>query len=313
MKDYLIRDSFKEKKGNWVLLHSLVHQHKKSLERQIFFKVDTVLIKNKNIKAARKAFVKETKLGWAHNNIPYTQHIHESEIPDAESIPYNEFTKWGYSLSSKTVETEYTKNVLFKDGKRLNDKNAGLLWDSILKELHFIHSPRIHSAEYEMPMIRIQYTDENQNESLEDAFKRLKIELVEEKFIKPELQKIEKEIEVFIPVRSHKNKIYLCKNIIDYLNLSSPFGSTDLFDQDQILASFNYTYEVEYVDQETFTYIGKELLDKYLHENSLTMFQIIWGERDYYPKDGDWLAVSSYAQKRRWTEFYEAVEYQPEI
>lgn len=311
MKDYLITDSFMEKKGNWVLLHSLVHQHKKSLERQMFFKVDTVLIKNKNIKAARKAFVKETKLGWAHNNIPYTQHIHESEIPDAESIPYNEFTKWQYSLSSKTVEREYTKKTLLKDGKKLNDKQADLLWDSILKELHFICSPRVHSSEYEMPMIRIQYEDDNQNESIEDVFKRMKIELVEEKFLKSELQKIEKEIEVFIPVRSHKNKIYLCKNIIDFLQLSSPYGSTDLFDQDQMLSSFNYTYEVEYVDQETFTYVRKDLLDKYLHENSLTMFQIIWGERDYYPKDGDWMSVANQAQKRKWTEFYEAIEYFP--
>jgi hypothetical protein len=89
VSEYLERSVFQEKIGNWVLLHGLVHQHKKPKERQIYFKVDTVFVKNKDLKEARQAFTNETELGRANNSIPHTMNIHDSEIPDADSIPYN--------------------------------------------------------------------------------------------------------------------------------------------------------------------------------------------------------------------------------
>jgi hypothetical protein len=82
-----------------------------------------------------------------------------------------------------------------------------------------------------------------------------------------------------------------------------------LYDNDGILASFNHLYEVEYVDQESFTYIRRDLLNTYLSDNKLAMFTIIWGERDYYPPDGDWSKNTMKMQQREWSKFYAALEY----
>ncbi|WP_367867573.1 hypothetical protein [Pedobacter sp. WC2423] len=60
----------------------------------------------------------------------------------------------------------------------------------------------------------------------------------------------------------------------------------------------------------TFTYLRKDLLDKYLIANGLTMFQIFLRERDYYPIDGNGETDRKRTRQRRWASFYHSIEYQ---
>ena len=310
MYEFLHRDSFLSKSGDWILLRGIVHQHKKKFERQLFFIVDTVFVKNKNVNAARKAFTNKTELGRANDSTPNTNDVHESEIPDAETIPYNEFVKWHYSLKSKFILRDYTQVTLSRDGKLLNTKDADLLWKSVLDQLSYMSSPRTNMAGYTMPMIRFTSPGNKDEVDIEEAFQRLGIELGEQTITKREKQAIDKTIEIFIPVRNLKQQTYLCKNMIDELRLSSSASGTDLYDADDVLASFSYQYEVSFNDQESFVYLRHDLLDKYLKDNQLTMFSIIWGERDYYPEDDNWLSDRK-TQYRKWATFYETIEYRP--
>ncbi|MCO5950739.1 NACHT domain-containing protein [Mucilaginibacter flavidus] len=306
----LFTDNFLGKKGNWVLLRGLVHQHKSDVERQFFYIADIVFVKNKNLKAARKAFTGKTELGRGNDSIPNTNHIHESEIPDAEAIPYNEFIKWHYSLESEIIRREYDQVTLSKNGKLLKLKEADALWRDVLTGLNYMPSPRTSISGFSLPMIRFVSSEKDQDEAYEEAFKNLAIELGQRKIIKRERQSIDKTIEVFIPVRYLKQQAYLCKNMIDDLSLSSPANSTDLYDDNDELSSFSYRYEVAFNDEESFVYIRQDLLDKYLKDNGLTMFSIIWGERDYYPIDDEWLNNPKTHSGERGT-FYEAIEYKP--
>lgn len=311
LSEYLERDSFQDKIGEWVLLNGLVHQHDKPSERQFYFKVDTVFVRNADLLKAREAFTEKIELGRASNSIPYTENVHESEIPDGESIPNNVWKQWRYSLEDHIVEHEYTKMVLIRNGSRLEDEESDMLWDSIFKQHHLIYLPRTCVSEYHHHIMKFRAENANGEESLEKVFQQLGVELVEEKFKKQEQGAVDEQIGVFIPVRCHKEKIYLCKNLIDDLGLVSPFCCSDLMDSAGKLASFNFTYEVEYVDQETFTYLRRDLLAQYLFDNQLTMFQIIWGERDYYPIDGDWMKKRPSSKKREWASLYRAVEFNP--
>lgn len=311
INSYLIIDRFQEKVGKFVLLDCIVHQNSMTATRQLFFKIDTIFIKNKFLKTARLAFAEETKLGWAKHSTPNTLNIHESEIPDADIIPYNEFISWYYSNSSKIIDQEYTKMDLIQHGKMLNEEEADSLWKIILESLQYVQTPRTNISN--TPLLPLKFHPDDTEESIQEVFKKMNIELRERKITNKEVRKIEKKIKVFIPVRTLKSKVYLCKNIIDYFNLSSKIGNTDLFDEGNNLASFNFTYLVDYVDQEAFTYIRKDLLDRYLEENQLTMFTLIWGERDYYPPDGDWMKNTIELQQRQWSEFYKAIEYKFEI
>ena len=169
----------------------MVHQHKKLKERQFYFKVDTVFVRNKDLAEARLAFSDKTELGRANNSIPYTNNIHESEIPDADSIPYNEFTEWNYSLETEIIDREYTRIVLIENGKRLKEKESDQLWEMIIRQLHFLYHPRTYISGFSTPMIRFKAPESDEDESLEDAFKRLNIELEEEKFTKQEPREID--------------------------------------------------------------------------------------------------------------------------
>ncbi|MEJ7675020.1 MAG: hypothetical protein WKF59_20545 [Chitinophagaceae bacterium] len=133
IEPYLVIDKFLNKKGNFALLYGFLHQHNKKYERQLFFQIETVFVNNKSIRAARKAFTYKTKLGWASRSNPQTLRIHESEIPDADIIPYNEYVSWDYNDGFKTAERAYEKIQLIKNGKVLNDKKADEIWEKILK------------------------------------------------------------------------------------------------------------------------------------------------------------------------------------
>ena len=307
IKSYLIIDGFQEKVGEFVLLDCIVHQNSRKDKRQLFFKIDTVFVKNKSLKTARRAFTEETKLGWAKHSTPNTLNIHESEIPDAGVIPYNDFITWYYSNSSKIIDRKYTTMDLIQNGKILNEEKADALWKEVLESLQYVAPPRTGISG--MPLIYLKFSAVGINESIQEVFKKMNIEIREREIIRKEVKEIEKKIDVFIPVRSLKDKVYLCKNVIDYFKLSSKTGNTDLFDESGNLASFNFTYVAEYVDQEAFTYIRKDLLDRYLEENQLSMFTLVWGERDYYPPDGDWMKNTIELQQRKWAEFYKAIEY----
>ncbi|MCX2429841.1 hypothetical protein OQX64_03750 [Pedobacter sp. GR22-10] len=289
VSDYLERKDFQQKRGEWVLLYGLVHQHNKAKERQFFFQADTVLVRNKDLKTVRTAFLADSQLAHGGRNLPHTDKLHEAEIPDGERVPHNEFVKWYYSASSKIEDKEYIKIVLVQNGKRLSEKKADKIWIEVLEEANYVAPSRMSLANGLMPIIKYSSSsDSSLAENFEDIFRSRNIELVEEKFTEKETVYTEATIDVLIPLHRHKQKIYLCKNLIDELGLSTGPDSKDLYDSHGELASFNYNYEVEYVDQEEFTYLRKDLLDKYLNKNELTMFQLVWGERDYYPIDGNW-------------------------
>lgn len=309
LSKYLHRDTFLDKKGNWILMNGLVHQHDKESERQFFSKVDTVLIRNADLSKALAVFLKETKFRNAGTSIPQTENIHASEIPDGESIPINEWSQRHYSVTSVPVENEYTRMVLIKDNERLGEEESDLLWDSIVKNLQVIFLPRTAPSAYNVHIRMFRKEHDEKQETIEEALERMGIEVIQEKFTKQETEEVDEEIDVFVPVRYHMDKVYICKNLIDHLDLSSPRNRTDLLDSDGSLASFSYSYKVVYADQESFTYLRQDLLEQYLKENDLAMFQIIWGERDFYPADGDWTRSIRSNTERHYTSFYQAIEY----
>jgi len=309
VSEFLTRKKFQEKAGDWILLYGLVHQHNMKKERQFFFQVDTVFVKNQDITSAREAFSDDLKTGFGAHSIPSTYNVHESEIPDGESVPYNEFNEWSYYLPAAMEDQEYTTIALVRNGKRLSEKKADEIWDEVITQLNYLSLPRTGNADHLTALTQHKAPNGELLESIEDILKKKNIELRAEKFIRKEKKEVHKTVEVLIPVRFHKEKVYLAKNLIDGLGLSTRIGSKDLCDEIGEVASFEYTFDAGYVDKEMFTYIRKDLLDKYMKDNDFTLFQIVWGERDYYPIDGDWEKVRKKARARKWAPFYSAVEY----
>lgn len=326
---YLERGNFKNQEFSMVLLDGLYHQYDENLEKQFFFKVDTLLVQNKDLAVARKVILESR--GFPNGlSKPFSENFYESEVPDGDSIAYNELTEFNYSLKTENVEVDYIETILLRDGCRLSPKEEEKLWNEALKKCDYLSFPRIQMVEF--PNIPIRFTvnritgydtgavniselegfpvNEDQIE-LKDVFKDWGVEMKTERYTKMEERTVHDDLEAFVPVRLFEERAYLSKNLIESLDLSTHNGSRDLYDQMGSLACFTRYYYVEYVDQESFTYIRKDLIDKYLFENELTLFQIIWGERDYYPSDGNWTKSMSKKIHRTKMPFYQGKEYQP--
>jgi hypothetical protein len=118
-----------------------------------------------------------------------------------------------------------------------------------------------------------------------------------------------KTINIMYPVRLISDVVYPSKNIIDHSAIARTGENKDLFDPSGKIASSSHRFELSYVDQENFTYVRKDLLDKYLADNGLEMLYIVWGERDWYPPDGDWMRAGLKVQQREWAKFCEILPY----
>ncbi|MEJ7559374.1 MAG: hypothetical protein WKF66_13775 [Pedobacter sp.] len=304
--EYLTIERLGERTGDFVLLNGDISQIDESNERQIFVLMDVVFVKNKNLKRAREAFAHPTAVGRGPEHKPTVRHALRNEIPDADTIPHNEFTTWNYSLKDQAQEIKYSTISLYRKGKKLAEKQADRIWKLILNSSHFMALPR--KMLYGVPRVMISFSSD-QDDDYEKALNNMGIEIREETEIVTEQRPVTQKLDVFIPVVDIEGEHYVCKNIIDSAKLRTKAGSTDLFDNNRNLRAFTHTARVKYRDGEEFTYLDKSILESYLKENSLTMFWLIWGERDFYPENGDWDKDPKTMAKREWVRFYKATEY----
>ncbi len=311
MEDYLSK-TFDRSSGNqWVLIDGIIRQHRQEYERQIFIRLDVFFIKSRDKKKAQKAFTKATRLGWA-NSKPHSENVHLSEIPDGRLVPHNEFETWEYEDRSRNVENSYVVKALFRTGKELDSVDADILWNETARHLGYGWYPREWLQGFRTSAIRSLNSLLNHDsvQTVEEALERKGIEIKEKEVRRTERKAINRSVQVLAPVRILKEKAYLCKNIIEALHLKSKGGTTDLFDIQGEIASFNRGAERNDFDREAFTYLRKDLLEDYMRSHDLTMYTLVWGERDYYPMDGNWSDTSGRIQNRRWSKFYEAIIYQ---
>lgn len=306
VQEYLTINKLGERSGDFVLLNGDISQIDQANERQIFILTDVVFIKNESLKRARQAFAHPKAIGRGPEHKPKIRHVLRNEIPDADTIPHNEFTTWTYSLKDQPQNITYSKISLYKKGKKLSEKQADQIWNLIMHENYFVTMPRRMLRG--VPRIMISFNSE-QDEDSKKKLENMGIEAREETEIITEQRPVNQKLDIFIPVVDIEGEYYVCKNIIDSAKLRTKAGSTDLYDNEGNLRAFTHTARVKYMDGEQFTYIDRSVLNTYLKENNLTMFWLIWGERDFYPEDGDWDKSPKTMPERKWAKFYQALEY----
>jgi hypothetical protein len=307
--EYLNRTEFKGEAGNWQMLYGFFHQCKPEAERQIFCYMEAILIKKKDFLRALKDFPDSTNLG-STNDTPYTTNVLEGEIPDGRIIPQNNFHEWYYTMkSNKTVTIPYHRRVLYKDGVALSETENKKAWKLIYEKTGLIQPAADFTPGETIPLIRIVTRTGEKRPSLRAFLKSQSLEMKIEKIERIEERDSSKTIQIMYPVRSFSNHVYASKNIIEHFGLARTKENRDLYDQDGNLASISHHFENSFVDQESFAYLRKDLLNKYLRDEGLEMLYIVWGERDWYPVDGDWMKAGRKAQEREWAKFCEIISY----
>ncbi|PQJ09217.1 hypothetical protein CJD36_020745 [Flavipsychrobacter stenotrophus] len=103
-----------------------------------------------------------------------------------------------------------------------------------------------------------------------------------------EKEEIKKKIEIITPLTHTKHGITLSKEIAEMLNLINQPQTLDLFEKSGKRATMSFRHGDEWLNNQKFIYIRKDLLEKYLAINKLKVFWfsnvekmifMVWGRK----------------------------------
>ncbi|WP_462265877.1 NACHT domain-containing protein [Mucilaginibacter sp.] len=305
---YIYPAQFKGNAGDWCLLHGFFHQCKEPFNRQLFTYVEAIFLRKKDYKRAVTDFPLATNLGFS-SSVPYSTNVHAMEIPDGKAIPHNDFTKWHYTIKREMADVWHYKWFFYRDGKKLTADASDLMWLKLERATGVRRVSQDFVPGAPPKLVRFVSTCE-QSKSLEKFLAENGVEMrVQKKKIRIEQDSDCEPIEIQHAVRFIEGASYPSKNIIDHCRLRKGNSRNELVDESGQLASLHHYLNNDYVDQENFTYLRRDLLDKFLADNKLEMLYIVSGERDWYPPGGKWDMSRKQAKEREWTKHFKIIPY----
>ncbi len=209
---------------------------------------------------------------------------HAGEIPWCETYPSNGKTELSFEL----------KFVLQRNGQPISEEEASTFLDSI-QELF----------------------EANDFEAIEVAMRNNGLELVEKDVDDKTYLKGEEKFEVLIPVRENTWEDYHseitsgrsvatpAKEITQHLNLCSQPQTYDLFEKSGRRASITFRYGEYWHSSQDFTYLRKDLLERFLSETNSKLIWAIWGEREFH---GDISPRDAFASQHEYYKVFQEIK-----
>lgn len=275
----LVLDKINAEDGPWVLLDGYFTEENKEIDQRIFFFPRSLLVKSEESEELLKLLNKQELKGRWLPEVPEDSLTYAGEIPWSETFLPNGSTSLEFTVDIQYKKEQQRQQVLFRNGIQLTD-------DEINK-------------------IRFNYINDNlinmdfflgiSSRDYDNCSEELKKYDIEVKIIDVEVdveKKINKTIEVLLPVRGNtweegkseaipgRNVVVPAKELTCFLNLISQPQTFDFYDLEGKKASIITSYGNDYKNNQHFTYIRKDLLDKYLAENNLELIWAIWGEKE---------------------------------
>lgn len=248
INEYLKIDKLKGHDESWICLDGFIVQERKKINREVFVFIRGLLVKNDKYEELKKLLIKKKDIGGRF-------------LPDPRSNYYS-FAGELYCIRESVADNSCIisfeanrKTVKVKKGepgyfaRPVFDKNK-------IKYSYpeFIEIDSVTYDECEVLLPVMDYSWESNHSELNQA--------------------------------GHETVI--SKELANSLNLINKPQTFDLFDDKGNLASHNLFYKKNYNNNHRFTYLRKDLLDKFLLENDYKLIWGIWGERNVRFKDIDY-------------------------
>ncbi len=284
VKSYLIVDELLGEEGSWVLLDAYINQEDSKFNRGRFTFLRCLIVQAEEANSLLHRLEKQNLGGRWLPEIQEDYYTYAGEIPWCNTYPSNGKTELSFEL----------KFVLQRNGQPISEEEASTFLDSI-EELF----------------------EANDFEDIEVAMRNNGLELVEKDVDDKTHLKGEKKFEVLIPVRENTWEDYHseitsgrsvatpAKEITQHLNLCSQPQTYDLFEKSGRRASITFRYGEYWHSSQDFTYLRKDLLERFLSETNSELIWAIWGEREFH---GDISQRDGFASQHEYYKVFQEIK-----
>jgi hypothetical protein len=275
-EDILVLDELQGETGPWVLLWGYLTQDDRGARRRMFCFLQGALIDSSEGEKVADT-VGSVEYVDLHTMLPSTHYTYAGEIPWCETYPSNEPFPVTITKGHQTVTRTDTETHYFRGAERL-DKEECL--EAILDQL---------------PDDTLNITGTREEAALRADAERVAQELgirEAEESVTEEVEVPDNIVcEVTMPVTGHGWEDYHselnpstgantpARQIADLLDLVSRPQTFDLYDSSGRRASATFRRGGQYSNKQEFTYLRKDLLDRYLEESGQRLIWHIFGER----------------------------------
>ena len=244
---YLQVNRFCGEQGSWVLLEGHLEQKDDQINREIFVFLRGLIVKSEECGEIVEILAQETIDEWALQACPEDWCTYAGEIPWCDTYPKNSWEE--LSFKNESVSGPFPDNVMDLIG--IEDVETRLREQDLE-----IRAKTIEMEQPESQRFKILYP-------------------VRENYWADSLSAIVLGRNVATPSRQ----------IADTLNLCGQPQSFDLFEKDGRRASITSRYGEKWGERQKFTYLRKDLLERYLAEINGKLIWVIRGERRIVPSN----------------------------
>lgn len=285
----------------WTLLNLSLTQ-KSSSKRDTYIQLNAICVNQIDLKKIQELTNVHSDYEFQHITIPNTNYVFEGEMPWCELMPLNGTEDLKLVYNHRAIKDKVKRIEIFKDGQ----------WQVVtseldLKEVSNQKDPVIVVRDLDkegknLAELLLQHVSQDSYETHVEVLTKLANEggyRFQESFVESE-KKVCDELTIVIDTLVLQNQwssltsianpagetIIPSKEICNYLGLRLISQSSDLVDVNQKLASTSFNYSKDNLNA-TFTYIRKDLLNKYLAGMNKHLIWLQWSEKRHFSKGLD--------------------------
>jgi hypothetical protein len=281
MSELLLQLIYQEIKDMWVLLEATICQTDESANKQVNLHISSLLSKHQEYKRTYSAFANKNfidQLCIPDNTID----LYCSEIPFSELLADISNVTMRYVSSSKEIIETHDECILLVNEQRLSKHEIDQLWNDIERQYNIILAGYVRIENDKIVFPPVITNKKSAVIEVGEIFNKYNITFKKETVYSKKKLDNTRSVHVEMPLIRTIHGNCLAKKIALTLDLINQPQTLDMFDKNRQRATISFHFGDQWLNNQKFTYMRKDLLETYLHKTQQKLFWYLQGERRVY-------------------------------